>query len=72
MSIEGSGWVYMDKKGNIKTIANHKMVDEIALLVDWWEHAWALDYQHDKEQYLDKIWSRICWNTVNHRLMFSV
>ena len=72
MSIEGSGWVYMDKQGNIKTIANHKMVDEIALLVDWWEHAWALDYQHDKEQYLDKLWSRICFNTVNHRLMFSV
>ena len=72
MAIEGSGWVYMDKRGNIKTIANHKMINEIALIVDWWEHAWALDYQHDKEQYLDKLWSKICWNTINHRLMFAV
>ena len=27
MSIQGSGWIYIDTKGDIKTIQNHKMVD---------------------------------------------
>jgi len=38
------------------------------VLVDWWEHAWSLDYQWDKERYLDKIWLIIDWDVVNERL----
>jgi Fe-Mn family superoxide dismutase len=70
MSIQGSGWVYMDTKGNIKTISNHKYTKgmKIALLVDMWEHAFALDYQHDKSKYLNNIWKIINWNVVNDRL----
>ena len=71
MSIQGSGWVYLDKKGNIKTIKNHKKVANIVLLVDWWEHAWALDYQSDKSKYLDNIWKIINWDIVNSRLNIS-
>jgi superoxide dismutase len=37
-------------------------------LVDWWEHAWALDYQWDKEKYLDNIWKIIDWDVCNERL----
>ena len=65
MGIQGSGWAYMDTKGSIKTITNHKVVNNIALLVDWWEHAWALDYQADKNKYLNNIWKIIDWNVVN-------
>ena len=36
MAIEGSGWVYMDTSGNIKTIHHHKKINNIALVVDWW------------------------------------
>lgn len=68
MKIQGSGWVYMDTSGNIKTIANHKVVPNIALLIDWWEHAWALDYQADKEKYLDNIWKIINWKVVSDRI----
>lgn len=70
MSIQGSGWVYMDYDGNIKTIANHeyKKSMKIALLIDWWEHAWALDYQQDKTKYLNNIWRIINWDVVNIRL----
>lgn len=68
MKIQGSGWVYLSTTGDIKTIANHAVRTDIALLVDWWEHAWALDYQSDKERYLDNIWRIIDWNVVNERL----
>ena len=71
MSIQGSGWVYMDTKGKINIIHNHEYQKgmKIALLIDWWEHAWALDYQQDKAKYLDNIWKIIDWNIVNDRLI---
>jgi len=71
MSIQGSGWVYMDTAGKINTIRNHEYQKgmKIALLIDWWEHAWALDYQQDKAKYLDNIWRIIDWNIVNDRLI---
>jgi Fe-Mn family superoxide dismutase len=68
MGIQGSGWVYLSKKGEIKTIVNHEIKNDIALLVDWWEHAWALDYEHDKAKYLDNIWRIINWEVINARL----
>ena len=68
MSIQGSGWVYMSRSGDIKTIKNHQVRKDIALLIDWWEHAWALDYQADKSKYLKNIWRIIYWDVVNQRL----
>jgi Fe-Mn family superoxide dismutase len=68
MSIQGSGWVYMSTSGDIKIIANHVVKKDIALLIDWWEHAWALDYAHDKAKYLNNIWRIINWETVNAKL----
>ena len=68
MSIQGSGWVYLSKDGKIKTIKNHEIKNDILLLIDWWEHAWALDYQSDKKSYLSNIWSIINWNVINDRM----
>ena len=68
MGIQGSGWIYMDTSGAIKTIKNHKVVKNIALLVDWWEHAWALDYQADKSKYLLNTWKIINWDIINDRI----
>ena len=68
MSIQGSGWCYLSTSGEIKTIANHAVRTDIALLIDAWEHAWALDHQWDKEAYIDNIWKIIDWNVVNERL----
>jgi Fe-Mn family superoxide dismutase len=67
MSVQGSGWVYLAKDGTIKTIKNHEIKKDIVLLIDWWEHAWALDYQHDKKKYLENQWKIINWNHVNVR-----
>jgi len=68
MKIQGSGWVYMSIDGSIKTIENHEIRNDIALLIDWWEHAWALDYQSDKAKYFDNIWKIINWQIINDRL----
>ena len=68
MKIQGSGWVYLSTSGDIKTIPNHQVRTDICVLVDWWEHVWALDYQWDKERYLDNIWRIIDWDVCNQRL----
>jgi len=68
MGIQGSGWVYLARNGEIKTIKNHQIKSDIILLVDWWEHAWALDYQSDKKKYLSKQWNIINWDVIDSRL----
>lgn len=67
MKIQGSGWIYMSYSGDIKTIVNHEVRDDILILVDWWEHAWALDYQSDKKQYLENTWKIMNWSVINTR-----
>jgi len=68
MKIQGSGWIYLSRSGQIKTIKNHAERTDIALLVDWWEHAWALDYGSDKKKYLNNLWRCINWEMVNRRI----
>jgi Fe-Mn family superoxide dismutase len=68
LSIHGSGWVYMTRTGSIKTIANHKIVDDVALIIDMWEHSYILDYGSDKEKYLSEFWKIINWAKINERL----
>lgn len=68
MKIQGSGWAYLARDGSIKTIKNHEIKMDIILLVDWWEHAWALDYQADKKGYLHNIWKIINWNVISSRV----
>jgi superoxide dismutase len=67
MTIQGSGWAYLAYDGKIKTIKNHEVRDDILLLIDWWEHAFLLDYGTDKEKYLNGQWKIINWNVINTR-----
>jgi Fe-Mn family superoxide dismutase len=67
MSLQGSNWVYLADNGTIKTIKNHEVRNDILLLVDWWEHAWILDYGSDKKKYLNEQWKIINWNVINTR-----
>lgn len=67
MPMQGSGWVYLAYDGSIKTIKNHEVKNDILLLVDWWEHAWILDYGSDKKKYLANQWKIINWNVINTR-----
>ena len=67
-SIHGSGWCYLSTSGKIKTIQNHKVVTDVAVLVDMWEHSYIIDFLSDKERYLKDIWKIINWDTINTRL----
>jgi Fe-Mn family superoxide dismutase len=58
----------MSRSGEIKTIKNHAIRTDIALLIDWWEHAWIDDYGTKKAKYIKDIWRIINWDTVNNRL----
>lgn len=68
MTIQGSGWVYLSTTGEVKTIKNHAVRTDICVLIDAWEHAWALQYQWNKEKYFDEIWRIINWDVCNERL----
>jgi superoxide dismutase, Fe-Mn family len=68
MKLQGSAWIYLSKSGQIRTIRNHAKRTDIALLVDWWEHAWALDYHSNKGKYLDSIWRIMDWDAINRRI----
>jgi Fe-Mn family superoxide dismutase len=56
MKLQGSNWIYLSRSGQIKTIKNHVKRTDIALLIDWWEHAWVTDYGSDKKRYLKNMW----------------
>lgn len=68
LEIHGSGWVYLSNTGIIKTIPNHKVVDDVAFIVDMWEHSFIIDYGTDKERYLKNMWKILDWETINVRL----
>ena len=76
-SIEASGWCWLAIDPSTKAMSIEITVDQdhveqmnkVALLaIDAWEHAWALDYQHDKQKYLDNVWRIINWSVVNDRI----
>lgn len=67
MTIQGSGWAYLAYDGKIKLIKNHEVRDDILLIIDWWEHAFILDYGTDKEKYLNEQWKIINWNVISSR-----
>lgn len=72
MGIQGSGWVYMNRLGEIKVIRNHAIKKDITLLIDWWEHAYQIDYQNKKDKYLDNFWKIINWEVVNRRIYSGI
>lgn len=69
LSIQGSGWCYLSMSGEIKTIQNHAIRQDILLIIDMWEHAFALDYKWKKDRYLENQWKIIDWQKINTRLM---
>lgn len=67
-TIHGSGWCYLSTSGKIKTIPNHKVLDDVVVLIDMWEHSFVIDYGADKDKYLKDVWKIIDWDIINARL----
>lgn len=68
MTIQGSGWCYLAKNGQIKKISNHAKRADIVILVDMWEHSYQTDYSSNKSKYLDNIWRIMNWSVISQRV----
>jgi Fe-Mn family superoxide dismutase len=68
MEFHGSGWIYLSKSGQIKTIQKNQKRTDIALLLDLWEHAYQTDYANNKGKYVDAFWRVLDWDAINKRL----
>jgi Fe-Mn family superoxide dismutase len=72
MSLFGSGWTWLVLKNNELEIINTSGHDNPLsmgflpiLVVDMWEHAYYLNYQNKKRDYLDNFFNVINWKRVN-------
>ena len=68
MKLQGSGWIYLSTSGTIKTIPNHQVRTDICVLLDMWEHAYSLQYEWRKEEYIDSFWKIVNWEVCNERI----
>ena len=65
----GSGWVWLanDKEGNLEIIKGSNAENPLRmnlnpiLTFDVWEHAYYLDYQNRRADYLNKLWDIVDW-----------
>lgn len=69
-SIEGNGWVILDKSGNINIVSNHDWnnPDDIVMLLDCWEHAYYLTYPGRKAKFVTEMWKCYNWNVIEARV----
>lgn len=73
--IFGSGWVWLstDEKGDLfltqTSNAGNPMTDSLKplLVFDVWEHAYYLDYQNRRADYLHALWDIIDWDVIQTR-----
>lgn len=72
----GSGWAWLLKKkdGSIEIAGMHDADtplmngDEPLLALDVWEHAYYLDYQNARPDYIEAFWKVVNWEFVEERL----
>lgn len=71
MGIQGSGWVYLSKKGELKTTPNQSYKKDVLMPIDMWEHSFS-DYTPEgkecKKKYLTSVMKIINWEVINNRL----
>ncbi len=75
LSLFGSGWAWLVKDDNNKlqilkeSNAGNPMTKGYTpiLTFDVWEHAYYLDYQNRRADYLSSLWGIIDWDAVSAR-----
>lgn len=69
--IQGSGWCWLGYNKNSKSLEIKETVNQDPLItlglepifgVDVWEHAYYLDYENRRADYLNNIWSIVNWD----------
>jgi Fe-Mn family superoxide dismutase len=69
--LQGSGWVFMNTSGYLNIIPNNRIVDNIAFVIDFWEHAFYSDYGTDRKAYARDVLQLLDWSVVNQRILDS-
>ena len=76
-TIQGSGWALTSWEPTARRLVvqqvhdhqgNHGQGMVPLLAIDAWEHAFYLQYENRKGEYLDAIWNVVNWNDVASRL----
>lgn len=76
-SVEGSGWAALTycqrtKRPLIMQIEKHNINIypdlKILLVLDLWEHAYYLDYQNKRAEFIDAFWNIVNWKAVSNRI----
>jgi len=76
LTLFGSGWCWLIQRGdgNLQILQTSNAETPLTmglnplLTCDVWEHAYYLDYQNRRADYLDSFWKIINWSVVNDRL----
>lgn len=76
INLFGSGWVWLalDEQHDLHILsmpnAGNPMTENMRPLmcIDVWEHAYYLDYQNRRAEYVNNLWPLIDWQYVEHRL----
>lgn len=75
LSLFGSGWVWLSADSDGKLFITQGSNAENPLtkglrpifVFDVWEHAYYLDYQNRRGEYLSRLWDIVDWNIVERR-----
>lgn len=73
----GSGWIWlaMYDNGQMKVLSLTNGDNPVRhglkpiLAIDLWEHAYYLDYQNRKAEYLENLWLLINWHVISRRVV---
>ncbi len=74
-SVEGSGWgiVAKDMNGRLHLlqVEKHNLLHVVnfkpLLVIDVWEHAYYLQYENRRKEYIDNWWKVVNWGDVERR-----
>jgi superoxide dismutase, Fe-Mn family len=77
VSLFGSGWVWLvkNKNGLLEILqesnAGNPLRKELKpiLTCDVWEHAYYLDYQNRRPEYVNAFWSLVNWDVIEKRFI---
>jgi len=81
VDVEASGWAVLVwnpswKRLEILTAEKHQDLTQWGstpiLVLDAWEHAYYLDYQNRRKDYVDAWWQLVNWNEVEKRLLLAM
>lgn len=81
INVEGSGWtvlVWQPGWGRLEilTIEKHQDIFQVGsiplLVMDVWEHAYYLNYQSKRKDYVGSLWQIINWGEVEKRLSLAM